>query len=88
MSAAQLATAFPAHSHAAQDMLSAMNAEVDGTHMSSNASWSAMSDSIRQDLSHMAGMTGAQMHAAMPGYHARMTKLMEMHGQMMAKPRT
>ncbi|MEO8623743.1 MAG: hypothetical protein ABI625_21870 [bacterium] len=88
MSAAQIAAAFPAHSHAAATMLSRMSAEVDGMHMSSNMSWGATSDSIRQDLSHMAGLTGAQMHAAMPAYHARMTRLMGMHGQLMGKART
>ncbi|CAN5905920.1 hypothetical protein BH11GEM2_BH11GEM2_17830 [soil metagenome] len=88
MSATQIAAAFPAHRQAAGAMLSRMSGEVNGMHMSPNMSWGATSDSIRQDLSHMAGLTGAQMNAAMPAYHARMTRLMGMHGQMMAKPRT
>ncbi|CAN5269731.1 hypothetical protein BH09GEM1_BH09GEM1_47100 [soil metagenome] len=88
MSASQIAAAFPAHSQAAGSMLSRMSADVQGMHMSPNMSWGATTDSIRQDLSHMAGMTGAQMNAAMPAYHARMTRLMGMHGQMMARPRT
>lgn len=88
MSAAQIDAALPAHRKAAGDMLSRMSADVQGMHMSPNMSWSATTDSIRRDLSHMAGLTGAQMHAAMPAYHARMTRLMNMHGQMMSKPRT
>lgn len=36
----------------------------------------------------MAGLTGAQMKAAMPAYHGRMTRLMDMHRQMMATPQT
>jgi hypothetical protein len=87
MSAAQIAAAFPAHSRAAGAMLSRMSADVHGMPMSPNMSWGATSDSIRRDLSHMAGLTGAQMNAAMPAYHARMTRLMDMHGQMMAKAR-
>ncbi len=88
MSAAQIAAAFPAHSQAAGAMLSRMSADVQGMPMSPNMNWGATSDSIRGDLSHMAGMSGAQMNAAMPAYHARMTRLMGMHGQMMAKPKT
>jgi hypothetical protein len=87
MSPAQIAAAFPAHSQAAGAMMTRMSADVQGMHMSPNMSWGATTDSIRRDLSHMAGMTGAQMNAAMPAYHARMTRLMGMHGQMMAKPR-
>ncbi|MEP6991276.1 MAG: hypothetical protein ABJA80_10125 [bacterium] len=88
MSAAQIAAAFPAYSQAAGVLLSRMSADVQGMPMAPNMSWGATSDSIRQDLGHMAGLTGAQMHAAMPAYHARMTRLMGMHSQMMAKPRT
>ncbi len=86
MSAAQLEAAFPANRQAAGEMLSRMGADVQGMHMSPSASWSATTDSIRQDLSHMAGLTGAQMKAAMPAYHGRMTRLMDMHRQMMARP--
>ncbi|MEO8336210.1 MAG: hypothetical protein ABI664_14625 [bacterium] len=88
MRAAQIEAAFPAHSQAARDMLSRMSADVQRMHMSPNKSWDATGDSIRQDLSHMAGLTGVQMNAAMPAYHARMTRLMGMHGQMMSKPKT
>jgi hypothetical protein len=88
MSAAQIAAAFPAHSQAAGAMLSRMNADLQGMPASPNMSWSATNDSIRRDLSHMAGLTGAQMNAAMPAYHAHMTRLMGMHRQMMGKART
>jgi mono/diheme cytochrome c family protein len=86
MSATQIATAFPSHRQAAGAMLSRMSADVRGRPMSPNMNWGATTDSIRQDLSHMAGLTGAQMNAAMPAYHARMTRVMSMHGQMMAQP--
>ncbi len=88
MSAAQIAAAFPAHRQAAGALLSRMSADVQGMPMSPNMNWGATSDSIRQDLTHMAGLTGAQMNAAMPAYHARMTRLMGMHGQMMATTTT
>lgn len=88
MSAAQIEAALPAHSQVASDMLSMMSADVQAMHVSPNTSWSATTDSIRQDLSHMTGLTGAQMKAAMPAYHARMTRLMDMHRQMMAKTKT
>jgi hypothetical protein len=90
MSAAQIEAARPAYSRAAGDMLSRMGADVQGMqglqgmHMSPNMNWNAMADSIRQDNSHMAGMNGAQLKAAMPAYHARMTRLMGMHRQMTA----
>jgi hypothetical protein len=83
MTAAQLQAAFPAHQRAAGAMLSRMNADVQGMHMSPNMGWSATTDSLHRDVTGMAGMTGAQMHAAMPAYHARMTRLIGMHGQMM-----
>jgi hypothetical protein len=88
MSASQIKATFPAHSQAVRDMLSRMRADVQGMHVAPNMSWGVTSDSIRQDLSHMAGMTGVQMNAAMPAYHARMTRLMDMHDHMMAKART
>jgi hypothetical protein len=93
MSAAQIEAARPAYSRAAGDMLSRMGADVQGMqgmqglqgmHMSPNMNWNATADSIRQDNSHMAGMNGAQLKAAMPAYHARMTRLMGMHRQMTA----
>ncbi|MDQ2667109.1 MAG: hypothetical protein M3Z05_14005 [Gemmatimonadota bacterium] len=87
MSATQIAAAFPAHRQAAGAMLSRMSADVQGMPMAKNMNWGATTDSIRQDLSHMAGLTGAQMNAAMPAYHARMTRMMGMHGQMMATPK-
>ncbi len=88
MSAAQIEAAFPALRQAAGDMLSRMSADVQGMRMSPNMNWGATTDSVRRDLTHMAGLTGAQMNAAMPAYHARMTRLMGMHGQMMATTRT
>jgi hypothetical protein len=59
MSGAQIAAAFPAHSQAARDLLSSISADVHGVPLSTNVSRGTTRVSIRQDLCHMAGLTGA-----------------------------
>jgi len=73
----------PDHRQMLGNMMGQMNREMEGMNMAADPQWSALADSLRDDLVRMPEMSGAQMQAFMPGHHARVSRLMEMHGGMM-----
>jgi hypothetical protein len=85
MSADQIKAMLPMHRRMAANMLSQMNAEMQGMTMAGDARWSATVDSIRQDLIRMPEMGAQELKAMMPAHHTRMTRLMQMHRDMMRR---
>ena len=75
----------PMHRQMAANMLSQMNSEMRSMNMPANTAWTATVDSLRQDLVRMPDMGGPELKVMMPAHHARMTRLMQMHRDMMAK---
>ncbi|MGH7466063.1 MAG: hypothetical protein ACREK1_12855 [Longimicrobiales bacterium] len=75
----------PMHRQMAANMLARMNREMRDMNMTADAAWSATVDSLRQDLTRMPELTGSELEAMMPGHHARMMRLMEMHRTMMSE---
>ena len=73
----------PMHRQMAANMLAQMTREMRDMNMTADAAWDATVDSLRQDLTRMPEMSGSELQAMMPGHHARMMRLMEMHGTMM-----
>lgn len=71
------------HRQMTANMLADFNRQMREMNMSADAAWDALSDSIRNDLTAMPEMTAADLQALMPAHHARMTRLMDMHGAMM-----
>ena len=74
----------PMHRQMAANMLAQMNREMRDMNMTTDEAWNATVDSVRQDLRGMPEMSASELEAAMPGHHARMMRLMEMHRSMMS----
>ena len=81
----QMKAMLPMHRQMTANMLTRMSADMRSMNMPADAAWSAMVDSLRQDLTHMPDMSAAELKTMMPAHHARMTRLMQMHRDMMAK---
>lgn len=87
MSADQIKAMQPVHRTMATNMLSQMTSDVQSMNMTVDAAWTATVDSVRQDLTRMADMSGPQLKAMMPAHDARLRRLMEMHQNMMKSMR-
>ena len=81
----QMAAALPTHRQMAANMLSQMTSDMRSMNMTADAAWTALIDSVRQDLIRMPEMTKAELGRAMAAHNARVTRLMEMHKGMMSK---
>jgi hypothetical protein len=73
----------PEHRRMLDSMMSQMNREMEGMNMGGDARWTALADSVRDDMARMPEMSAAEMQAYLPEHHARVSRLMEMHGGMM-----
>jgi hypothetical protein len=85
MSADQMKAMLPMHRQMLANMLSQMNQEMRSMNMAADQAWTALADSLREDLRRMPEMSGQQLKAMMPAHHARVTRLMEMHRDMMGR---
>lgn len=83
MSGNQLKAMVPMHRQMAANMLSSFDDAMQRMNMTPDASWTALRDSIRQDLIHMPDLTAVELKAAMPAHEGRLTRLMKMHSDMM-----
>lgn len=86
-SADSMTAMMPQHRQMAANMLARMNREMEQMNMAGDTAWTATVDSLRQDLSRMPEMNAQELQELMPAHHARMTRLMEMHGSMMGNMR-
>ena len=82
-SASTMQTMLPAHRQAVANMIAQMNAEMRGMNMSGDARWTALMDSVRQDLVRMPEMNAEQLKANAPAHHGRLARLMQSHRDMM-----
>jgi hypothetical protein len=85
MTADQIKAMLPKHRQMAANMLSRMNRDMRSMNMPGDQAWNATVDSIRQDLTRMPELSGQELKATMPAHHARMTRLMQMHRDMMGR---
>lgn len=83
VSADQMKAMLPAHRQMVANMLSQLNADMRKMNMKPDAKWTALTDSVRQDLVRMPEMGGGEMRTFMPEHHARVMRLMVMHRSMM-----
>ena len=79
----QMKAMLPMHRQMAANMLAQMNTQMRTMNMPANAAWTATVDSVRQDLVRLPEQSAQQLKDAMPAHHARMMRLMQMHGGMM-----
>ena len=85
-SAATIQAMHPMHRQMMDSALTSMNDEMRRRNMST-PEWTALSDSLRQDLDRMTGMSAREIPAFMRGHRDRMMRFMQMHRTMMGPPR-
>ena len=73
----------PGHRQMVANMLSEMNQQMRQTNMAADARWTALSDSVRQDLVRLPQLSGAELPTFMPDHRGRVMRLMDMHRSMM-----
>lgn len=72
----------PTHRQIAANLLAEMNREMSRMKMVEEPAWTAMADSVRQDLVRLPEMGAAELQSAMPAHEARLNRLMGMHQAM------
>ena len=85
MSPDQMAAMLPMHRQMVGNMLSQMSSDMRAMNMPADAAWTALTDSVRQDLIRMPDMSKTELKQTVTAHHARVTRLMQMHKDMMAK---
>jgi len=79
----QMKAMLPMHRQMAANMLAQMNTKMRTMNMPADVAWTATVDSVRQDLVRLPEQSARQLKDAVPAHHARMMRLMQMHGAMM-----
>ena len=82
-SAASLQSMVPMHRQMAANIVSQMNTDMRGMNMQSDPRWTALMDSVRQDLSRLPDVPAEQLKTFMSAHHARLSRLMQSHRDMM-----
>ena len=82
-SAASLQAMLPMHRQMVANMLSQMSSDMRSMNMSGDARWTALIDSVRQDLVRLPEMTAQQLMQNMTAHRGRVTRLMQSHMAMM-----
>jgi hypothetical protein len=83
MSPAQIQARMAAHRALSSQMMDAMGADMRNRHVTPGAGWSALSDSVRQDLAELPTLSGAALQTRMRAHLDRMRRLMGQHESMM-----
>jgi hypothetical protein len=83
MEPAQIGAVMAAHQGLASRMMDAMRADMRAVNMKPDSAWSALSDSLRQDLAELPGLSGAGLKTRMQGHIGRMQRIMALHQGMM-----
>lgn len=73
----------PAHRQMVANMLSQMSAEMRKMNMPADAAFTAIGDSLRQDLVRMPDLPATELARYFPAHHGRMMRYMKAHEQMM-----
>lgn len=83
MQPAQIAAAMAAHQDLASRMMDAMGADMRGMNMKPDSAWTALGDSLRQDLAELSGLSGSALKTRMQAHIGRMQRMLAMHEGMM-----
>lgn len=81
----QMAAMLPMHRQMVGNMLAQMSSDMRSMNMPADAAWTALTDSVRQDLIRLPAMSKMELKQAMAAHQARVTRLMQMHKEMMAR---
>jgi hypothetical protein len=85
MSPEQMRAMMAMHERMMSQMMDGMGADMRGMNMSASPEWSALSDSVKEDLAELPNLKGRALSARMKAHAERMRQLMEMHEKMMSK---
>lgn len=83
--AATMRTLVPSHRQMVANALAGMNSEMRQMHMTADPGWTALVDSIRQDLVVMPEQDGEALRSMMPAHAARVRQLGVLHAGMMSR---
>ncbi len=83
MEPARMAAAMAAHQDLASRMMDAMGADMRGMGMKPDSAWTALGDSLRQDLAELPGLSGAPLKNRMQAHIGRMQRMLMRHEGMM-----
>ena len=75
----------PQHRQMLGNMMAQMDREMQAMNMGADSQWSALADSLRNDLTRMPQMSAAEMEQFMAGHRGRVARLMEKHRSMMGR---
>ncbi len=73
------------HEAMASRMVDAMGADMTAMGMKPDPAWTALTDSIKQDLADLPAVSGRALDARLKAHISRMRRLMAMHGSMMQR---
>jgi hypothetical protein len=77
----------PMHRQMTANMLQQMDSDMRGMQMAGDTSWTALADSVRQDVAQLPDVSAAGLPAFMERHRGRVERLMARHEQMMGSTR-
>lgn len=85
MSPQQMQAMMAMHEGMMSRMMDGMGADMRGMNMSASQEWSALTDSVKEDLAELPSLKGQELTARMQAHDERVKRLMAMHERMMGK---
>jgi hypothetical protein len=82
MSPEQMTRVMARHERMMSQMMDQMGGEMRQMQMAETADWSALADSVRQDLAELPGLSGNALSSRMQAHAARVRRLIAMHKRM------
>jgi hypothetical protein len=82
MSPQQMQGMMATHQSMMSQMLDGMGSDMRGMNMPAGQEWTALSDSVKQDLADLPGLHGQELSTRMGAHADRVQRLMGMHEQM------
>jgi hypothetical protein len=79
----EMAAMMARHQDRASRMMDAMGADMRGMNMQPDSAWTALADSLRQDMAELPALSGEPLKSRMEAHIARMRRMMTMHQGMM-----
>lgn len=85
-SADSLRRLMPTHRHMTANMLQQMDSEMRGMQMAQDTSWTALADSVRQDLTRLPDVSSGELPGFVDRHWGRVERLIARHETMMGGP--
>lgn len=79
----QMAALMAAHQDLSSRMMDAMGGDMRGMSMMPDSAWTALGDSLRQDLAALPSLSGNPLKTRMDAHIGRMRRMLAMHESMM-----